>query len=49
MLAMAETNNWVGDEHNRGALKRAFINAHANHVSYKMKRQSNEAAGGGEE
>lgn len=48
MLAMAQTNNWVGDEHNRGALKRAFINAHANHVSYKMKRQSNEAAGGEE-
>lgn len=49
MLAMAETYGWSGDEHTRGHIKRAFINAHASHVSHKLKRQSNESAGGGEE
>jgi hypothetical protein len=48
MLAMAQTYGWSGDEHSRGSVKRAFINAHANHVSYKLKRQSMET-GGGEE
>ena len=42
MLAMAEVNGWVANSHERGSLKRAFINAHANHVSYKLKRQSME-------
>ncbi len=42
ILAMAEVNGWVKDEHERGALKRAFIGAHSNHVAYKLKRQSME-------
>lgn len=49
MLAMAQTNGWSGNEHDRSVIKKAFINAHANHVSFKLKRQSNDAAGGGEE
>jgi hypothetical protein len=40
MLAMAETYGWVKDSHNRGELKRLFINAHANHVGFKMKRNT---------
>lgn len=48
MLAMAQTNGWTGDEHTRGAIKRSLINAHANHVSFKLKRQSMETAGGEE-
>ena len=40
MIAMAETNGWVKDEHERGNLKRTFIAAHANHVAYKMKRNA---------
>lgn len=40
ILAMAETNGWVRDSHERGQLKRSFISAHANHVGYKVKRQA---------
>lgn len=40
MLAMAETYGWVKDSHERGELKRLLINAHANHVGHKMKRQA---------
>ena len=40
MLAMSETNGWIKDSHERGELKRSFIDAHANHVSYKMKRNA---------
>jgi len=40
ILAMAETNGWVRDSHERGQLKRSFISAHANHVGYKLKRQA---------
>lgn len=43
LLAMAETNGWVNDSHERGSLKRAFIKAHSEHVSFKMKRQSMDA------
>jgi hypothetical protein len=42
VLAMAETNGWVKDSHERGNLKRSFIAAHANHVAYKVKRQAME-------
>lgn len=42
MLAIAETNGWVGDAHKRGELKRQFISAHANHVGFKMKRNTTE-------
>ena len=48
MLAMAQTYGWSGDEHNRGELKRAFINAHANHVGFKMKRQAMDVSTGEE-
>jgi hypothetical protein len=40
VLAMAETYGWVKDAHERGDLRRSFITAHANHVGFKMKRQS---------
>ena len=40
ILAMAETNGWVKDSHERGQLKRSFISAHANHVGHKLKRQA---------
>lgn len=42
MLAMGQTYNWNGDEHNRGTLKNLLIKAHADHVSFKMKRNSTE-------
>ena len=40
MLAMAQTNGWVKDAHELGTLKRSFINAHSNHVAYKLKRNA---------
>lgn len=45
MIAMAETNGWVKDSHERGKLKSSFINAHANHVAYKLKRNAVETSG----
>ena len=42
MLTMGEVYGWTGDEHNRGLLRRAMINAHANHVGFKMKRNTTE-------
>jgi hypothetical protein len=48
ILAMAETNGWVKDAHERGQLKRSFIAAHSNHVGFKLKRQSMDTAGGEE-
>lgn len=42
MLAMSQTYGWTKDSHDHGMLKRAFILAHANHVGYKLKRQSME-------
>jgi hypothetical protein len=42
MLAMEETNGWLKDSHERGSIKRLLIDAHANHVSFKMKRHSTE-------
>jgi hypothetical protein len=44
MIAMAETNGWVKDSHERGKLKSSFINAHANHVAYKLKRNTAETS-----
>lgn len=49
MMAMGETYGYIKDAHDRGQFKKLMINAHANHVSYKMKRQANETPGGGEE
>ena len=40
MLAMEETNGWIKDSHERGMLKKLLISAHANHVSYKLKRNA---------
>jgi hypothetical protein len=40
MLAMAEAYGWIKDAHERGSLKRSLINAHANHVGFKMKRNT---------
>ena len=49
MLASAEANGWVKDAHERGSIRRQFIAAHSNHVSYKMKRQSADNVGASEE
>lgn len=40
MLAMEEANGWIKDNHERGVVKRAYMNAHADHVSFKLKRHS---------
>lgn len=45
MLTMGQVNGWTGDEHTRGTIRKQFIRAHADHVSYKMKRQSNDTGG----
>jgi len=42
MFAMSKTYGWIGDNHEYGNIKRMFINAHANHVAYKLKRNSAE-------
>ena len=49
MLAMEQTNGWLNNSHERGAIKDLFIKAHANHVAYKLKRQSMETNSNGEE
>ena len=45
MLTMGQVYNYTGNEHRRGEIKRNFIQAHANHVGYKMKRQANDTGG----
>jgi len=42
MLTMGDVYGWNGNQHDRGLIKRQFIEAHANHVGFKMKRQSND-------
>lgn len=42
VLAMAEANGWINDSHERGAIKRSLIGAHANHVGFKLKRGTTE-------
>jgi hypothetical protein len=49
MMAMAQTNGWVKDSHEYGKIKNLFIDAHANHVRYKVKRQSMDTTSTGEE
>jgi len=49
MLAMADARGWTKDSHESGKVRRLFIDAHANHVAYKIKRQSADNTGGGEE
>ncbi len=48
MLAMEEANGWIANEHDRGTLKRILIAAHANHVSFKLKRNAVETRDGGD-
>lgn len=45
MFAMAKTYGWIKDNHEYGSMKRLYIEAHANHVGFKMKRQANDAGG----
>jgi hypothetical protein len=40
MMAMAQTNGWVKDSHEYGKIKNLFIDAHANHVRHKLKRNT---------
>lgn len=42
MLTMGQVYGFTGDQHARGDLRRAMMAAHANHVGFKMKRQSND-------
>lgn len=42
MLAMAEANGWIKDSHERGDFRRAMIDAHANHVRFKLQRGTTE-------
>jgi hypothetical protein len=39
---MGQVYNFTGDQHARGDLRRSMINAHANHVGFKMKRHNTE-------
>jgi hypothetical protein len=49
MMAMGEAYGFIKDSQERGTFKRIFIDAHANHVAYKIKRQANESHSGGED
>lgn len=49
MLAMEEANGWIKNSQERNTVKKLFIQAHANHVAYKMKRQSMDSGSSGEE
>lgn len=40
MLAMEGANGWLKNSHERGMVKKYFIEAHATHVGFKMKRNS---------
>lgn len=42
LLAMGETYGWVKNNQERGEIKRTLIQAHANHVAFKLKRHSTE-------
>ena len=44
MLIMGQVYGWTGDEHSRGAMRNQFIKAHADHVSFKLKRQSSDTS-----
>jgi hypothetical protein len=39
---MGQTYNWNGDAHERGSLRRLMMQAHSNHVGFKLKRHSTE-------
>lgn len=40
ILATGQAYGWIKNSHERGAIKRSLIAAHANHVGFKMKRHS---------
>lgn len=42
MLAVAESRGWINGNQERSELKKSLIDAHANHVGFKMKRHSTE-------
>lgn len=42
ILAMSEAYGWIKDSHERGDFRRAMIEAHANHVGFKLKRGTTE-------
>lgn len=42
MLTMGQVYNFTGDQHTRGDIRRAMMAAHANHVGYKLKRNTAE-------
>lgn len=44
MLAMEQTNGWIKDSHERGRIKQLLIEAHANHVGFKLKRNTTESS-----
>ena len=40
LMAMGEIYGYIKNSHERGSYKRAMIEAHSNHVGYKMKRNA---------
>jgi len=42
MFAVAQANGWVKNNNEYSLLKKYFIEAHANHVGFKMKRHNTE-------
>jgi len=40
MLALEEANGWIKSPQERNLIKDIFINAHANHVAFKLKRNT---------
>ena len=40
LMAMGETYGYIKNSHERGQFKRMMISAHANHVGFKMKRNT---------
>jgi len=44
LMAMGETYGYIKNSHERGQFKRMMISAHANHVGFKMKRNTLETS-----
>ena len=40
LMAMGEIYGYIKNSHERGLYKRAMIEAHSNHVGYKMRRNA---------
>jgi hypothetical protein len=49
LIALAEINGYIDNSHDRGFVKKKFIEAHANHVAFKMKRAEMRDLGGSDE